>query len=259
MTLSAVRMLGRWAIDRSRSYVGMAHILAQGFTALFRLSFLKPAVSLVLVRQIYFTAVQTLTVIVVAALVMGSVTVHYLLQLLLSLGAYEQIGGFLIRVMLYEIAPITCALIILLRSGTAVLSEVALMKINREIDTLHSMNIDLADYLFMPRITAFALAGPCLSFCFCLVALLGGFMTLGYWHDITFANYRDRLLQALEVKDLLVMTTKSMAMSIVACLVALHRGLTVDRAFTEIPIRLIQGMMQAVTLLIAVEILFSLI
>jgi phospholipid/cholesterol/gamma-HCH transport system permease protein len=40
--------------------------------------------------------------------------------------------------MLHYIAPITCTLIIVLRSGTAVLTEVALMKINREIDTLHA-------------------------------------------------------------------------------------------------------------------------
>lgn len=258
MTLSAVRMLGRWAIDRSESSAGMFRILGQGLGSLARFSFSRPAVALVLIRQIYFTAVQPLTVIFVAALIMGSVTVHYLLQLLLSLGAYEQIGDFLIRVMLHEIAPITCSLIILLRSGTAVLTEVALMKINGEMNTLRSLDISLADYVLMPRIAAFALAGPCLSVCFCLVALLGGFMTLGYWHDITFANYRDRLLSALAIPDLVVMTAKSMIMSIAACLVALHRGLSVDQAFTEIPIRLIQGMMQAVTLFIAVEILFSL-
>jgi len=234
----------------------MFHILCQACAAAMRLSFFKPAVALVLVRQIYFTAVQPLSIIFVASLIMGSVTVHYLLQLLLGLGAYEQIGAFLIRVMLHEIAPITCSLIILLRSGTAVLTEVALMKINGEIDTLHSLNIAMDDYVFMPRVMAFALAGPCLSICFCMIALLGGFMTLGYWHDITFANYKDRLFNALEIKDLIILITKSMVMSVAACLVALQRGFSVNRAFTEVPIRLIQGMMQAITLLIAVEILF---
>lgn len=258
MNLSLVRMLGRWGIDRSQSYTRMFHIFARACAAVLRFSFLKPAVALVLIRQIYFTAVQPLTIIFVSALVIGSVTVHYLLQLLLSLGAYEQIGSFLIRVMLHEIAPITCSLVILLRSGTAVLTEVALMKINGEIDTLHSMNIALDDYIYMPRILAFALAGPCLSICFSVVALFGGFLTLGYWHDITFANYQDRLFNALEITDLIILTAKSMTMSTMACLVALQRGFSVDRAFTEIPVRLIQGMMQAVTLLIAVEIFFTL-
>jgi phospholipid/cholesterol/gamma-HCH transport system permease protein len=258
MNMPLVRMLGRWAIDRSQSSTRMFHILARTCAALLRLSFLKPAVALVLVRQVYFTAVQPLSIILVASLVMGSVTVHYLLQLLLGLGAYEQIGSFLIRVMLHEIAPITCSLIILLRSGTAVLTELALMKINGEIDTLHSLNIAMDDYVYLPRIVAFALAGPCLSIVFCLIALLGGFMILGYWHDITFANYKDRLFNALEIKDLIVLVTKSTIMSVVACLVALQRGFSADRAFTEIPVLLIQGMMQSITLLIGVEILFSL-
>lgn len=258
MNLPLVRMLGRWAIDRSQSYARMFHILSRACIAALRLSFFKPAVALVLVRQIYFTAVQPLTIIFISSLVIGSVTVHYLLQLLLDLGAYEQIGTFLIRVMLHEIAPIACSLIILLRSGTAVLTEVALMKINGEIDTLHSLNITLEDYVYLPRILAFALAGPCLSICFCLIALVGGFLTLGYWHDITFANYKDRLLNAMELKDIAILVTKSMAMSTLVCLVSLQRGFSVERAFTEIPVRLIQGMMQAIMLLIAVEILFNL-
>lgn len=258
MKLNLVRMLGRWGIDRSQSYAGMFRILSQACAAILRLSFFRPALAMVLVRQVYFTAVQPLTIIIVSALIIGSLTVHYLLHMLLALGAYEQIGTFLIRVMLHEIAPITCSLIILLRSGTASLTEVALMKINGEMNTLQNLNIPVSEYVYMPRVLAFALAGPCLSICFCLVALIGGFMTLGYWHDITFANYRSRLFNALEIKDLVILVAKSTAMSTMACLVALQRGLSVERAFTEIPVRLIQGMMQAVTLLIFVEIIFIL-
>lgn len=258
MIIPLSRTLGRWAIDRSQSYTRMFHILVRACAAALRLSFLKPAVALVVVRQIYFTAVQPLSVILASSLVIGSVTVHYLLQLLLNLGAYEQIGDFLIKAMLHEIAPIACSLIILLRSGTAVLAEVSLMKINGEIDTLHSLNIAPEDYIFLPRILAFALAGPCLSVCFSVIGLMGSFLILGYWHDITFANYTMRLLNAIEIKNLTIMAGKSATMSVLICLVALQRGFSVDRAFTEVPIRLIQGMMQAITLLIIVEILFSL-
>lgn len=257
MILSLARILGRWALDRSQSISGMTRILVQAGAAGLRLSFINPAVKFVLVRQIYFTAVQPFALILITSLILGSVTVHYLLRLLLTLGAYEQIGEFLITAMLHEIAPITCTMIIVLRSGTAVLTEVALMKINGEINTLHSLNIPLDEYLYLPRLLAFALAGPCLSICFCVIGLFGGFLTLGFLHDITFANYLDRLLAAVNLADVAVLIGKSLLMSGVVCLVALQRGLSVERSFTEVPVRLIQGMIQIITLLIAVELVFS--
>ncbi|PTN38054.1 ABC transporter permease [Desulfonatronum sp. SC1] len=258
MNLPLVRTLGRWAIDRSQSYTGMARILTRITAAFLRLSVFNPAVFFVLVRQIYFTAVQPLTIIIVAALVLGSITVHILLRALLTLGAYEQIGDYLITAMLHHIAPITCTLIIVLRSGTAVITEMALMKINREIDTLDAMAVPVEEYLYLPRFLAFVIAGPCLSFCFCVIGLFGGFLTLGFLHDITFANYLDRLLAAVHVSDVLNLIAKSALMAGLVCLVALQRGLSVQRSFTEVPIRLIQGMIQIVTLIIAVKVLFNL-
>ena len=258
MSPTLILTLGRWAIDWSQSYTRMVRILVQSGSALVRLAPFNPAIFFVLVRQLYFTAVQPLTIIAVASLVLGSVTVHLLLRLLIGLGAHQQIGDFLITAMLHHIAPITCTLIIVLRSGTAVLTEMALMKINREIDTLRFLSVPVEEYLYLPRLLAFLIAGPCLSFCFCVIGLLGGFFTLGFLHHITFASYLDRLLAAVEVADVLILIAKSTIMAGLVCLVALHRGLSVQRAFTEVPIRLIQGMIQTVTLLIAVEVVFNL-
>ncbi|WP_045220854.1 MlaE family ABC transporter permease [Desulfonatronum thioautotrophicum] len=258
MNLPLVSTLGRWAIDRSQSYNQMVHILVQALGALVRLAPFNPAIFFVLIRQIYFTAVQPLTIITVSALILGSITVHILLRILIGLGAYEQIGEFLITAMLHHIAPITCTLIIVLRSGTAVLTEMALMKINREIATLGVLGVPVEEYLYLPRLLAFLIAGPCLSFCFCFIGLLGGFFTLGFLHDITFASYLDRLLFAVDVSDVLILIAKSTIMAGLVCLVALQRGMSVQRSFTEVPIRLIQGMIQTVTLIIAVEVVFNL-
>ncbi len=258
MNLPLVKTLGRWAVDRSQSYTRMFYIFVQTGSATLRLSFLNSAIFFVLIRQIYFTAVQPLTIILISALIMGSVTVHILLGLLIKFGAYEQIGDFLITAMLHEIAPITCTLIIVLRSGTATLAEVGLMKINKEINTLHSLKIPIEEYVYMPRFLAFVIAGPCLSICFSVIALFGGFFTLGFLHDINFANYLTRLLIAVQPVDFLILVTKSMIMAGMVSLVALQRGLSVERSFTEVPIRLIQGMIQIITLIIAVEVVFNL-
>ena len=79
------------------------------------------------------------------ALVFGSVTVHYLLSILTGLGAYDRIGDYLIDSTLHVVAPVSVTLILMLRSGTATISEIGTMKIRGELDVLASLGVDLRD------------------------------------------------------------------------------------------------------------------
>lgn len=257
MSSAHVYRLGRIAQDHFQTYTQMATILARMAGSFVRLSFLNHAVYRVLVRQIYFTAVQALPVIAIAALILGSITVHYILSILTGIGSYDKVGSFLITAMLHEIAPMTCCIIMLLRSGTAIISEVALMKINSELDTLNVLGVSISDYLYLPRILAFALCGPMLTISFVVVGLYGGFFTLGYFHDITFDNYLDQLYTAVEVKNIVIVVLKPLFMAVAVALACLQKGLTVHSSFTEVPIKLIQGMMLTVSILVFIEVAFA--
>ena len=250
--------LGRWTISRALFWNRIAWLMAGCLNALVGLRFLNPAVARVTVRQFYFTAIQALPIIIFIALVVGSITVHYLLSILTSLGAYDRIGDYLITSIMHEIAPLACTLIIMLRSASAVLSEIALMKINKELNTLKMMNIDFNDYVFLPRLMAFALSGITLTFTFALTALVGGFFILGFFHDITFANYLDRIVNALNLKSFLITAIKPFFMCSFLVLVALEKGMGTERSFTEVPIRLIQGMMQGLAFIVVIEAFFIL-
>jgi phospholipid/cholesterol/gamma-HCH transport system permease protein len=257
VSVTLVRNVGRITLERAQSSIHMASILIQAMRDFLRLSFTNHAVRRVLLRQIYFTSVQALPVIVLSALIIGSITVNALLALLTGLGAYQQIGTLLLASMVNEIAPIACALIMLLRSGTAIISEVALMKINHETDTLNLFGIDLGEYIFLPRILAFIISGPALALCFALIGLVGGFIILGFFHDITFDSYLDQLYLAVDPSHFFILLLKSLLLSLVVVLGCLQKGITVRSSFTEVPIKLIQGMMHTVTLIILIEIVFN--
>ncbi|MBW1862162.1 MAG: ABC transporter permease, partial [Deltaproteobacteria bacterium] len=169
MGLSIIHSLGSKTIERGRIYKQMTDILVRSFEAALRLSFLNRAVFPVVIRQVYFVAVQAVPIILLAGLSLGTIVVHYLLSLLTGLGAYDQIGKYITLTMLKWTAPVTTSLIILVRAGPAVASQVALMKSNNELETLRMLNIGPVRYVFLPRILAFGFAGPSLALSFCLI------------------------------------------------------------------------------------------
>ncbi|MBW1950557.1 MAG: ABC transporter permease [Deltaproteobacteria bacterium] len=259
MPLGAVKRLGRFAVERARAYGKIVQIAWGCARALASLSFANRAVFPVILRQFYFTAVQALPLVLFSALVVGSISVHYILQILTDLvGAYELVGTLLIHAVLHEIAPILCTMILLVRSGTAVISEVSLMKINRELDTLEHLGIDLDHYVHFPRVAAFILAGPSLTLIFSVVSLVGSFLIFGFRYNITFGLYLDELYAALTLKSLLIVVAKPVLMSAVMILTALQKAMDVEAAFTEVPVRLIQGLIRALGIIIVVELFFAL-
>ncbi|BBD07596.1 ABC transporter permease protein [Desulfovibrio ferrophilus] len=233
-------------------------ILMETARSFVRLTFLNTACYRSMVRHLYAVAVQSLPSTCFIALIMGSITVHYLLSILTGLGAYDRIGDYLIDAMLHEIAPVTVAVILMVRAGTATLSETALMAIRGELDTLSMLDIRLRDYLFLPRIMAFAVAGPCLTLAFSLVGLLGGFLVMGYLQDITLANYLDQIAEALVPSDLLYITAKPFLFATLVAAISVQRGLNIQAKLTDLPRQLIQGLMYALAAIVGVEVIFIL-
>ncbi len=254
---ATIRRTGAFSIERGRALIQMAAISAEAARALLRLTFLNRACYAALVRQVDETAVRALPAVCAVALVFGSVTVHYLLSILTGLGAYDRIGDYLIDSTLHVVAPVSVTLILMLRSGTATIAELGTMKIRGELDVLASMGVDLGDYVFLPRLAAFAIAGPCLTLAFCLVGLVGGFLVLGYFQDITLANYLDQITEALVLGDLGYVTVKPLLMSCAVGVIALQRGMAVQTSLAELPRLLIRGLLYALAFVTVWEIVFS--
>ncbi len=254
---SIVQQIGRWTIDHARLYSGTAGILHEAAASAVRFDFMNRAVFTVLIRQLYFTSVQAIPVIFASALILGSITVNYLLSILTGFGAYNQVGNYLLGTMLHEIAPIVTIVILLLRSGTAVVSETALMKINGEIDALRLMDVSITRYIFLPRILAFLISGPSLAIFFSIIGLIGSFFILGYLHDITFDNYLDQLLLAININDVAVVVLKPAIMGVAVAGISIRSGMSVQGAFTEVPVMLIRGMIQSLIIITLIEAVFT--
>jgi len=240
----------QWSLARDITAIGVRAV--RGLRSL-----CHPAVLRVFLRQLYFTSIQPLPLVVGSALVMGAVIVHYVVSFFTSVGIREEIGRFILLVIVNELASVFVAVIVMIRSGSAIISEIALMKLNRELDTLDALGIDEYEYLFSPRFAAIIISNMLLAVLFCIVALVGGFLSYGYLNNVPFYDYMQGMANSATPMDFVSVYFKSFVFGATIVLVSIHDGLGVRHSISEVPVRLIHGLVIQVMAILFFDLIYD--
>ena len=212
-----------------------------------------PAMQSVLLKQIYFTVVQILPGFIIIGLLFGSASVGYVISLALHYGLRDQVGSILVGFIFYEFAPLFTALLIALRSGAAVNTEIAVMQVTGELNSLKAFNIGLVDYLFLPRILSGMISVLALSLLFSMLMLLGGYIFSFIYMDMNVQTYIHLLFNAINLSHLLFLVGKSLAFGFVIMFIPIYYGLTTIIATNAIPISVLQGMVRLFIAIFTIE------
>ncbi len=215
----------------------------------------NPAMRMVLTKQIYFTAVGIIPLFTTMAILFGSVIIGVVIALATEYGLQDQIGSIIITFVINEFSPFFTALLISLRSGAAVNTEIAVMNVNKELNTLKEYKIDLIDYLFLPRIISGMISVTSLSILFAIIMLSSGYLFTLFYMNMDFHTYKYILINAIEFKDLAVLLIKSMAFGFVTMLIPIYSGLKTSSSYTAIPISVLNGMVKLFIALFFIEVL----
>ena len=214
----------------------------------------NPATIMVLVKQIYFTAVGILPLFMFMSIAFGSVIIGVVISLAMQYGLQERIGSILVSFSVDEFAPFFTTLLISLRSSTAVNTEIATMKVNHELDTLKEYRIDLIDYLFVPRIISGIISVTSLSILFAIVMLASGYIFAFFTMGMDLYTYKMLLLNAIEPKDLIVLISKGVAFGFVTMVIPIYSGLNAFDSYTAIPISVLNGMVKLFIAIFMIEV-----
>jgi len=187
--------IGRWLLCRFRLLTDLTGQFVQFCTCLVTTPSLgNPAIKAVLLKQIYFTGLEAWKIIVVVALILGTVIVSQVVGLV-GTDNGSLTGKVLVWVVLRELAPLLTAMIVIARSGTAIATELGSMKINREIDTLELMGIPAERYLILPRIMGVTTSICFLTAYFVLTSFIGSFLIVSVGRHIPY----DQFLQGISL------------------------------------------------------------
>ncbi len=234
-------------------YALIVNILKAGLSR----RWLNEATLLVLIRQVYFTGVQPLGLAIFVAVVSGSALVNLVITGLTSIDAKQMIGPVVVFLFFKELAPLMSTTIIFIRSGPAIVSELALMKINREVQALHFMDVDPYVYLLFPRMVAVVLSNFILSVIIAFMALIGGFLVLGFVHYMKFSDYLLLLTREIGPDDFIVFVLKTAVFGLLIAGGTIYRALKVERSFTGVPVALIRALVSILIYILLLEGVFA--
>ena len=189
----------------------------------------------VLFKQVWFTAVQAIPVVVVLASILSFLLISQAIRELGRLGATELIGRLVVVAIVRELGPLVTALIVTGRSGTAIAAELATNKVMGEVRSLEGMGIDPAHYLVLPRFGGAIVSMFGLIIVFDLVAVMAG-LVAATLNNMTSATYFDIVLASLTFQDVWLTLAKGLMFGIIVGVLPSFHGLSVRRAATEVPV-----------------------
>ncbi|MDR0400175.1 MAG: ABC transporter permease [Treponema sp.] len=190
----------------------------------------------ILVMQIFFTFVQALGLASVLALGIGAAVNITGIPFLTQLSQERLIYTLLIMIITRELGPLLGAFIIISRSATAIATEMAGMVISHEVEAYISVGVDPIEHLAAPRFLGVTISMFLLNVYFSLFGLAGSFLVAQLFNAMPPGIYFGNLLGALAMGDLLVSFIKSVAFGMIISMVAIIKGLSVERASTEVPV-----------------------
>ena len=193
------------------------------------------------VEQLYFTAVQALPIIIPIALIIG---IPLMLQLSLLAGQYDA-GRLAVILVVREVGPILTALIVTLRSATAVTIELGYMSVLREIEALEMAGIDPLRLICLPRLVGITMAIVCLFVVFDLVAIVGSAGLILAFSDIQVSRFLFSFTQAITGLDIGVSLIKAFCFGIIISVICMFRGLSCQGNFTWIAINTSKACMES--------------
>ena len=213
----------------------------------------NPLVKLVFLRQIYFTAVRSLRLLFVVALVIGGVFVANMTHIL---GSDERLFDFVELVLMRNVAPLAAAVIVIGRSATAISSELALMRSNGEIEALRSLRISVHDYLIVPRVAAVTLATMGCCFFFQLIAVIGGFTVSAVMLDVNLEDQLHRFAGQVFIEAMGLEVLKWLCFGFLIGAIACGTGLNAAPRMSEVPFVPARTFLRALLAVVAVDVLF---
>lgn len=213
----------------------------------------------VIIQQIYFTAVQSLELIAVLALLIGTFVVVQGFHQLSRIGSQESLSTLLIAILIREMGPLLTAIIVILRSGSAIALEMGYMNVLHEIEGLEMQGIPPLHFLCIPRLVGVAIAVICLIILFDLIAIAGGYFAAWAIENLNIWNFIYNLAGAISISDFLVVVIKGVCFGFIIPTVCLYNGFRAQGAVNDIPPRVSRAMVDCLIYCVVFSLLITLI
>jgi phospholipid/cholesterol/gamma-HCH transport system permease protein len=188
-------------------------------------------------RQVLTVGVQPLGFVCGVAVFVGISVVVQLSFWVGEAGQSQLLGPLLVAVVARELGPLLTNLVVIVRSSSAMATELGVLKINGGVNTLEAQGNDPFLHLVMPRVLGVALSTFCLTIVFILVAFASGYVFAAWMgkgsRDLLL--FADTVSRAVQPKDVWNVLAKSLLPALFASSSCCTGGLGVGASVTDLP------------------------
>jgi len=210
-TLNQVQTIGRSGVFLFRS-------LAQAFVPPFRIWRV--------IKEIQFIGTKSLLIVFVTGLFTGMVLGLQGYHTLTQFGAEALLGSAVALSIIRELGPVLCALMVAGRAGSAMTSEIGIMKITDQFPALEMMAIDPVKYVISPKLIAGILSLPLLTAFFDVVGIFGGYLVGVNLLGVNEGAYFGKMVTAVTFTDIYGGVIKSLTFGLLIAWISTFMGVT---------------------------------
>jgi len=176
-------------------------------------------------REVYFSGVLSLVIIVVSGLFVGMVLGLQGFETLQKYGATESIGVLVALSLVRELGPVVAALLFASRAGSAVTAEIGLMKVTEQLSAMDMMAVAPMARVIAPRFWAGVISMPLLAALFEATGVFGGYIVGVVIIGVDNGAFWSQMQAAVDFRyDVLNCVVKSFVFGIAVSVIATFEG-----------------------------------
>lgn len=177
-----------------------------------------------IIKQIYNTGTLSLVIIMVCGLFVGGVLGLQGYSNLSRFNAEDSVGAVVALALLKELGPVITALLFAGRAGTALSSEIGLMKATDQLSAMEMMAVNPVRRVLVPRFLGGVVAMPLLVAIFTCIGLFGAHIVAVDLLGVDVGAFWQQMQLSVSADDVREGVLKSFVFGIVASLLAVWEG-----------------------------------
>jgi phospholipid/cholesterol/gamma-HCH transport system permease protein len=175
-------------------------------------------------QQIFNAGALSLVIIMLCGLFIGMVLGLLGFDLAQRIGSEEALGAGAALALVKELGPVTTSLLFAGRAGTALASEIGLMRATDQLSAMQMMAVDPVRRVCVPRFLGGVVAMPLLAVIFSAIGIYGtqliGVQVMG----VDAGAFWSQMRAAVELEDVMEGVIKSIVFGIACSLIAVYEG-----------------------------------
>jgi phospholipid/cholesterol/gamma-HCH transport system permease protein len=177
-----------------------------------------------IIDQIHNAGAMSLVIIMTCGLFVGGVLGLTGYDLLLRFGSEDALGTAAALALIKQLGPVVTALLFAGRAGTALASEIGLMRATDQLTAMEMMAVDPIRRVVVPRFLGGMISLPLLTIIFIAIGIFGVQVVGVQQFGVDPASFWSQMRAAVEISDIMEGVIKGTAFGFACSLIAVYEG-----------------------------------